>query len=327
MLGGSGYVAAEAVRLLLAHPGFRLRWVVSSSSPGTRIDEVFPHLSGAAGDRAFCSEDQFLDQAGDPVAILSALPHGASATMLSRLITKLPRGSRAFDLSADLRGESASLGDGVPVLCGLPDIETRIPEGHLSEPGCFATAMTLASAPLVVSGLLDGALILNGVTGSTGSGSTPKAGTHHPTRNGGLWAYEPGRHRHVEEVETMLGRFGPRPEVWFVPHSGPFSRGIHMTLQARLRSGATTTDLVGSYADFFARSPFVSVGSRMPNLREVQGSNRCHIGLAVLGTRVVVTAVIDNLLKGAAGGGVQWMNRVYGQAEDAGLTQSGVMWA
>ena len=327
VLGGSGYVAAEAVRLLLGHPQFELGWVVSSSSSGARIDEVFPHLTGAAGDRLFVDEQAFLAHADGPVAVVSALPHGVSGETLRRIFSMLPAGSRAFDLSSDLRKPDAELGDGKPVHCGLPDIDKVVPEGHVSEPGCFATALTLACAPLVAEGVVDGPLSLVGVTGSTGSGSTAKPGTHHPTRNGGMWAYEPVRHRHVNEVEMMLGRLGIQPEVWFVPHSGPFSRGIHVTLQTRLNTFCDTDSVWAQYENFYHESPFIDVSTRMPNLREVQGSNRCHIGVAADGLRVVVTCVIDNLIKGAAGGGIQWMNRVYGLPDETGLDQPGVMWA
>lgn len=324
VLGGSGYVAAEAVRLLVGHPGFELAWVVSASSPGTRIDETFPHLAGAVGDRLFVSEETLITEAQGPVAVLSALPHGVSRDALERLVTALPEGSRAFDLSADLRTPGSTLA-GCPVHCGLPDLDRHVPASHVAEPGCFATALTLAAAPLVANGLVDGPLVFSGVTGSTGSGNTPKAGTHHPTRNGALWAYEPVRHRHVDEVETMLGRLGSAGPVWFVPHSGPFSRGIHVTLQASLVR--PVPDLHDAFGEFYAHTPFVRAGARMPNLREVQTTNRCAIGVATDGSRVVVTSVIDNLVKGAAGGGIQWMNRVYGQPETAGLDQPGVMWA
>lgn len=324
VLGGSGYVAAEAVRLLLGHQGFDLAWVVSGSSAGTRIDEVFPHLSGPAADRRFVSEEAFLAEADEPVAVLSALPHGVSGDTLRRLTQTLPGGSRVFDLSADLRAPGSSLA-GAPVLCGLPDLDRSVPSAHVAEPGCFATAITLAAAPLVANGLVEGPLVFSGVTGSTGSGNSPKAGTHHPTRNGALWAYEPVRHRHVDEVEMMLGRLGTPGPVWFVPHSGPFSRGIHVTLQASLTQ--RMSDLTEAFQEFYAHTPFVSASSRMPNLREVQATNRCHLGVASDGSRVVVTSVIDNLVKGAAGGGIQWMNRVYGLPETAGLDQPGVMWA
>jgi N-acetyl-gamma-glutamyl-phosphate reductase len=325
-LGGSGYVAAEAVRLLLGHPQFELGWVVSSSSPGALIAETFPHLSGPAGSRAFVSEEEFVSQSEGPVAVLSALPHGVSGDTLERLMARLPEGSRAFDLSADLRAPGAALA-GRPVFCGLPDLSHETPAGPVAEPGCFATAVTLAAAPLVAHGLVDGPLVFSGVTGSTASGNTPKPGTHHPTRNGGLWAYETVRHRHADEVEMMLGRLGTPGPVWFVPHSGPFSRGIHVTLQTGLNQSLASSDLARLFEGFYAHTPFVSASTRMPNLREVQTTNRCHIGVSADGGRAVVTSVIDNLVKGAAGGGVQWMNRVYGFAEAAGLDQPGVMWA
>lgn len=334
--GGTGYVAAEAIRLTLGHPNFRLRWVVSQSAPGTSIQDAFPHLSGPIGDLCFVSEDALLAEIGsDPVAIIGCMPHGASASVMDRLLPRLPKGSHIVDLSADFRLSSASeyaevYGHEHPApnrfaefFCGLPELGGWNGEPHVANPGCFATCLTLASAPLVAHGGSVGPLVFSGVTGSTGSGASPKPGTHHPTRCGGMWAYEPLQHRHIPEVKRMLSRVGDPGEIWFVPHSGPFARGIHVTLQTE----TSFDNLKTIYKEYYGNSPFVSVFDRLPSVREVASTNRCHIGVQQSGSRAVITAVIDNLVKGAAGGGIQWLNRLFGFEETAGLWSAGDMWA
>ena len=112
----------------------------------------------------------------------------------------------------------------------------------------------------------------------------------------------------------------------FLPHSGPFARGIHMTVTARLARETDPTALAEDINGFYAHTPFVTASTRMPSVKEVVGTNRCHLGVAVEQGRVVVTSVIDNLTKGAAGGGVQWLNRLFGFSQEEGLTHLGVGW-
>ncbi|MBS1722168.1 MAG: N-acetyl-gamma-glutamyl-phosphate reductase [Armatimonadetes bacterium] len=335
VLGGSGYVSAELVRLLLGHPAFRLEHVVSASHVGQRLDEVFPHLAGACGDLKFTAMEEAQTQLATKkqAAVFSAMQHGASAAALQELLCAASPSVKAVDVSADFRlkdpAEFKSVygaDHGAPALfdqftCALPDLEHGVPEGHVSHPGCFTTCVSLGSAPLTKLGLLESpTLIVSAVTGSSGAGRQPKSGTHHPERQSALWAYEPLKHRHVREMEQLLEADGQKPQVHFVPHSGPFSRGIHATIFANAKKAQKASDLVETYADFYASSPFVSVGTRMPSVKEVVGSNRCHIGVAVQGRQIVVTSVIDNLVKGAAGGAVQWMNRLLSLEEGTGLT-------
>jgi N-acetyl-gamma-glutamyl-phosphate reductase len=137
-----------------------------------------------------------------------------------------------------------------------------------------------------------------------------------------MWAYQPLSHRHRPEMEMLLGQLGGGVDLAFVPHSGPFSRGIHSTIFATLTTDASPQAVLDVYDAFYAGSPFVKAGLRMPTLKEIVGSNRCHIGLAVEGRQVIVTSVIDNLVKGAAGGAVQWMNRMFGLDQKEGLTSA-----
>lgn len=317
VLGAGGYVGAETIRLIALHPNFRLESAVSSSSAGKRIDEVFPHLAGSVGDAVFVESAA----GGDAAAVFCAVPHGEARMALESWLSR--EGVHVVDMSADHR-----LGVSREFHYGLPDLDSAATANHVSHPGCFATAATLACAPLVEAGLVAGALFLSGVTGSTGSGAQAKAGTHHPTRNGAVWAYEPLRHRHTPEIRSMLSSLAGRDvDVAFVPHSGPFSRGIHMTVLAKAGTGVDASKVLNAFQSRYGASPFIRVGDAMPSVREVAGTNRCHIGVATDGGSIAVTAVIDNLVKGAAGGAMQWMNRLFGLGETAGLMTPGTGWA
>jgi len=342
VLGGSGYVAGETIRLLLSHPEFEIGLVTSGSHAGKRIDDAFPHLTGPIGSQTFGSPQQAESyfKANKRIAVFAALPHGEGAAIVGPMAALSGKDAHIVDMSADFRfSDPKAYHDvyGAPhrapgalklFHCGLPDIDQGLPSKHISHPGCFVTATTLACAPLVDRDLANGSFYVSAITGSTGSGATPKPTTHHPTRNGAVWAYEPLRHRHGPEIAMLLRRMSTEPvSVAFIPHSGPFSRGIHATVFTRLRRAATVATLVDVYADFYRQSPFVRVSEKMPSLREVAGTNRCHIGIAVEGLDVAITSVIDNLVKGAAGGAVQWMNRQFELDESAGLEMPGVGWA
>ena len=198
---------------------------------------------------------------------------------------------------------------------------------RIAHPGCFTSAVTLGCSPLHALHLVQPRVVVSAVTGSTGSGREPSATTHHPERHGNLRAYSPLKHRHEIEMRTLVGQQGKGPvEVLFVPHSGSFARGIHATIHARLLRPISTAELVERIAGFYQHTPFVSVTAAPPTLKEVVGTNRCRLGVVVRGLTLVVTSVIDNLVKGAAGGAVQWMNRLFGFDEDAGLRLAGLGW-
>jgi N-acetyl-gamma-glutamyl-phosphate reductase len=175
--------------------------------------------------------------------------------------------------------------------------------------------------------LTEAQLFVSGVTGSTGSGRVPQAGTHHPERNSNLYAYKPLSHRHAPEMAGLTNAAsGRETSVHFVPHSGPFARGIHVTLQARAKSAVTDAELRDVFEKAYAASPFVEVVPATPRLKNVVASNMCHIGVATDGECVVIMSAIDNLVKGAAGGAVQWMNRLWKLPETAGLAAPAPGW-
>lgn len=344
VLGGSGYVGGELLRLILAHPNFELAAAASTSRSGQPISETFGHLSQALSGIRFCSPDDCLKTIDDrdEVALFCAAPHAASAQLIASVIQSgRSKGLRfrIVDSSADFRfAEQAAWESvyetthGAPDLlsqfsCAVPEHAKTIDTPHVGHPGCFATAVVLGAVPLIQSGLTAADLFVTGVTGSTGSGRTPQAGTHHPDRNSNLYAYKPLKHRHAPEmaklIETASGR---KTGVHFVPHSGPFARGIHATVQAKAKSSVSEEQLYQVFEDAYGSAPFVELVRSPPRLKNVVASNMCHINVATDGNTVVVMSAIDNLVKGAAGGAVQWMNRLFDLPETSGLTATAAGW-
>jgi N-acetyl-gamma-glutamyl-phosphate reductase len=344
VLGASGYVGGELLRLITAHPNFDLAAAVSDSRAGAAVAETFGHLSQALADTNFVARNDWQNEIddGSNVAVFSAAPHGAAAAVIAetlRTANKKQWTIHVVDSSADFRYAEQSAWEavygakhGAPELLSeftsaLPEHASAISTPHVGHPGCFATATLLATVPLISSGLTESEVYVSGVTGSTGSGRSPQAGTHHPERNSNLYAYKPLAHRHAPEMAGITtATSGRETSVRFVPHSGPFARGIHVTVQARAVSKISEQQLREVYVKAYANSPFIEIVDTAPKLKNVVASNMCHIGVATDGESVVVMSVIDNLVKGAAGGAVQWMNRLWDLPETAGLTAAAPGW-
>jgi N-acetyl-gamma-glutamyl-phosphate reductase common form len=344
VLGASGYVGGELLRLIAAHPNFDLAAAVSDSRAGSAVAETFGHLSQALSGTNFVARSDWqieIDE-GSNVAVFSAAPHGASAALIAETLRTAKKKQwtiHVVDSSADFRYAEQSDWEavygaehGAPEL--LAEFMSAVPEHakvistpHVGHPGCFATATLLATVPLIASGLTEPEVYVCGVTGSTGSGRSPQSGTHDPERNSNLYAYKPLAHRHAPEMAGLTtAASGRETTVRFVPHSGPFARGIHVTVQARAVSEISEQQLREVYLTAYANSPFVEVVNAAPKLKNVVASNMCHIGVATDGESVVVMSVIDNLVKGAAGGAIQWMNRLWDLPETTGLMASAPGW-
>ncbi len=252
----------------------------------------------------------------------------------------------AFDgtVAGAAAGGAAGLASGdlaVGPAVGAPAAGPVLP-AHIGHPGCFPTSVLLATVPLVRLGWIEPTVHVVAVTGSTGAGRTPTATTHHPARRSNLFAYSPLTHRHEPEMRALAAAACGQPvAIHFVPQAGPFARGIYATLQARLQrpaadsagggspaaaARATAAEITAALAEFYAGSPFVDVLNDPPRLQDVVGTNRCRIAVAVAGDRLVAFSAIDNLTKGAAGGGIQWLNRLLGFPEATGLHQPGIGW-
>ena len=333
ILGGTGYGGMELMRLLLGHPGVEVVALTSRSEDGPVADR-YPHLRGFT-DLCFTRETEAVrtQLAHDCEALFFAKPHGVAAAELPPLLTAAPK-ARFIDLSGDFRLPDASAYQAWYALehphpevlplaeYGLPECGQRdaIRGARLvANPGCHASATILSLWPLARAGLLRGRASVVSVTGSSGSGATASAGTHHPERFSNFKAYRPLRHQHLPEVVRALGGDA---RVDFVPHSAPFARGIHITAFAPV--GAASPDEVRqAFHAVYDDEPFVRVLGAPPELRACVGTNFADVCVTPGDGIAVVTLTIDNLGKGMAGTAVQNLNLMFGLEERAGLDRPG----
>jgi N-acetyl-gamma-glutamyl-phosphate reductase len=344
VLGGTGYVAGELLRLIAGHPLLEVAAILSDSQPGAPVSGAFAHLRSAYPELKFADLEQLaaIIKRGPSCALFSAAPHGVSAAIVDRLLGEAEAaGTRVHcvDISADFRYSNADAyqsvykhAHGAPArirefTCAVPEHLAKSPTAHIAHPGCFATATLLASVPLLALGLTDTRLFVTGVTGSTGSGRKPVDGTHHPLRHSDFYTYSALSHRHVPEI-TACAKLatGIEADFNFVPHSGPFARGIHVTVQASLKKPLATAQALEALKSYYADCPFIRVGDTAPRVKDVATSNYANLGAVTNGNSIAVMAALDNLNKGAAGGAMQWMNRLLGMPETTGLTAPAPGW-
>lgn len=331
VLGSSGYVGGELLRLLIAHPEVGEVRAASRSHSGRLWSEAHPALSHAPPRHFEDADTQEIAAWAD--VVLLAWPHGRAQELIEPVLAGRPR--LVVDLSADFRipdpslyaahygphSRSDLLGS---FRYGLADVagDTLLGATRIATPGCFATAALLAAHALGRQPPLESPPVCFAVTGSSGSGASPRRTTHHPVRAHNLFAYALEGHRHEAELSAhWLGRdAAPR----LITHSGPFVRGIHATLHARVTKGVD--DLLDRARTRFDGRPFVRVLDQPPELAAVVGTNYAHIHCASRsgGRELVVTVAIDNLVKGAAGQALQAMNLALGFDETAGLTFPGL---
>ncbi len=327
--GASGYAGGELLRLVLAHPDLELAAICAGASAGRLVAELHPHLSELAARTFDVTDPRVL---GDADLVLLALPHGESAD----LVIELAGHQRVIDLGADFRlADAAAWSDyygGVHAgqwTYGLPELPGRrveIADSHrVANPGCYATAVTLALAPLVDQGVVcPEDVVVVAASGTSGAGRTPKAHLLAAEVAGGLSAYKVGAHQHVPEIKQATGA----TSVSFTPVLAPMPRGILATVTARPTNPLTTSDDVHRIlTKIYAGEPFVRVlpAGEQPRTASTLGSNAAHLQAAVDrdSGRVIVTCAIDNLGKGAAGQAIQNVNLMLGLPETTGLTANG----
>jgi LysW-gamma-L-alpha-aminoadipyl-6-phosphate/LysW-L-glutamyl-5-phosphate reductase len=339
VMGGSGYGGAELIRRLLRHPEVELVRVASVDFVGELVSAAHPTLEGAT-DLKFEKLTATEVAAGVDVVLLG-LPHRVSAAHVPELVRT---GVRIVDLSGDFRLRSASAYEryyGGPhpapsllgtFVYGLPELNRdQIRKARwVASPGCFATTIELGLLPLARAGLLEGEVETVAITGSSGSGVAPSAGTHHPVRAGNLRTYKPLDHQHVPEIEETLDAAGAKAaRIRFVPVSAPLVRGIFATSFVHLPEAVAPEKVRSLYAEAFAGEPFVRTpAKRLPEVAAVAGSNyaevAAQIGQASDGKRLVtIFSVTDNLIKGGAGQAIQSMNLMLGLSETMTLEDAG----
>jgi N-acetyl-gamma-glutamyl-phosphate reductase len=341
VIGGSGYGGAELIRRLLMHPEVELVRVASIDYVGEPLSAAHPSLEGR-------TELKFegipaADAARDMDVVLLGLPHKVSAHSAIEIMST---GARIVDLSGDFRLRDAAayeryygakhpspgeLTSGKFVY-GLPELSREAIRAarYVASPGCFATTIELALLPLARAGLLTGPVEVVGITGSSGSGVAPSAGTHHPVRANNLKTYKPLEHQHIPEILQTLGDAGARDlSLRFVPVSAPLTRGIFATCFAHVDEAVSPDGVRKLFTEGYAREPFVRVPPRrLPEVVAVKGTNYAEVGVQPGDVRdgkrtVACFAATDNLIKGGAGQAIQSMNLMLGLDERLTLEDPG----
>jgi N-acetyl-gamma-glutamyl-phosphate reductase len=319
--GATGYAGQELVRILARHPAVTLTAAMSSGATST--PRPLPALARIWDEPVVPLDIERL--ARDADVVMLALPESASAELAPQLLS---RGLRVIDLSGAfrIRGD-ADRQRWYPATASLPTGTVYgLTEGHqdairqarlVSNPGCYPTAALLALEPLHRAGLLIGPIVVDAKSGISGAGKTPSDRTHFSENHGSVAAYAVFSHRHTAEIEQELGT-----SVTFVPHLVPLDRGILETIYASLKPGTTAQQISDVLTSAYAEAPFVRLtGTQLPEIKHVAHTNFCDIGWTVdqAGARIVLVAVIDNLVKGAAGSAVQNLNVMLGVDERTGL--------
>jgi N-acetyl-gamma-glutamyl-phosphate reductase len=338
IVGASGFIGAELLRLAATHPQLGVRYATGDSQAGTRAAEVYPALAAAYGDLAFEKYDAEACAGLDLVFL--ALPHGASQEIVPELDG---RAGAVIDLAADFRlrdpalypqwyGEEHThpeLLDGF--VYGLPELFRDEIRGatRVAAPGCYVTAAVLALAPLLRAGVVEPqGIVVDAASGVSGAGRGLKQSTAFCTVDENMVAYGVGAHRHTPEIEQGLGRVAGRDvQVLFTPHLAPMNRGILATCYARPTGPPpTTAGLLARLREAWDAEPFVVVTDEPPGTKATLGANTVHVTARADARTgwVVVIAALDNLVKGAAGQAVQCANLMLGLPETTGLPLVGM---
>ena len=327
--GANGYAGMTAVQLLARHPQVEICGLTSRSFAGKPYSAVFPVLELAG---------EFTTELPDGLdAVFSCLPHNVGAGAAH---VWLDDGARVIDMSADFRLHDAAqypkwYGQPHPApellaeaVLGLPELhETELKGARLvAAPGCYSTASILALAPAVAAGLVGSDIVVDAKSGVSGAGRSLGLGTHFSEVNESVGAYAIDGHRHLAEIEQELGaisRNGRELGVTFVPHLVPMVRGILATCYFDLKGSAA--ELREAYLEFYSGQPFTRVVDKTPATKLTSHSNLCLINVSAQGRKAVVTAALDNLMKGASGQGVECFNLAFGFERTAGL-EGAVQW-
>ena len=307
IIGAAGYTAGELARILVNHPDAEIVWAQSTSNAGNKLCSVHEGLIGDT-DLVFCDSADF--SSVDVVFLCSG--HGKSEAFWKE--NPAPEGLKIIDLAQDFRDEH----DGY--VYGLPEWQKDkiVSASKIANPGCFATGIQLALLPLASAGKLTSEVNVTAITGSTGAGVKPGATTHFSWRNNNISTYKVFEHQHLIEIRRDLGLIqGNVPEINFVPVRGDFARGIFVS--AHTECDLSIEEATAMYKEFYKDAAFTFVSDSPVDLKQVVNTNKCVLFLEKHGSKLVISSVIDNLLKGASGQAVQNMNIMFGLDEKAGL--------
>jgi N-acetyl-gamma-glutamyl-phosphate reductase len=313
IIGGAGYTAGELIRLLLNHPNTNINFIFSTSNAGNKVYKIHQDLIGT-------TELSFTDTINPNVDVLFlCLGHGNSTAFLEK--NEFSNTTKIIDLSNDFRLKADETLDNKTFVYGLPELQKEkiVTANYIANPGCFATALQLAILPLAANGLLKDDIHINAVTGATGAGTSLSKTTHFTWRDNNFSHYKAFNHQHLGEINQTIQQLqsGCESEVFFMPNRGNFSRGIFATAYTTFEG--TVEEGIALYKEFYKDAKFTFVSDEAVHMKQVVNTNKCIVSVEKHGNKLLITSVIDNLLKGASGQAIQNMNLMYGFEETLGL--------
>ena len=295
---------------MTGHPDVEICFVNSTSNAGNKITDIH---SGLLGETDLVFTDELPLDSIDLLFFCTA--HGDTKKFMDS--HQLPDELKIIDLSMDYRIKSNEH----DFIYGLPELNRRhtCKSRYVANPGCFATCIELGLLPLAKEHLLKGDISVNAITGSTGAGVKPSATTHFSWRNNNISIYKPFEHQHIPEIMQSIKTLQPDYEgsIDFIPYRGDFPRGIFATIVVKCDTDIDT--LYNIYESYYERDSFTHVIPTPIDLKQVINTNKCIIHLEKHGDKLLITSIIDNLLKGASGQAVHNMNLLFGLAETVGF--------
>lgn len=308
IIGGAGYTGGELIRILIHHPNVEIMFVNSKSQAGRPVFETHTDLIGDT-DLLFTNQLPF----EEVNAIFLCSGHGQSIKFLSE--NKIPENVKIIDLSTDFRDKSYGF------VYGLPELNKELIKKaqKIANPGCFATSIQLAILPLAHANLIANEVHVSAITGSTGAGQSLSASTHFTWRNNNMSIYKAFTHQHLAEINQSIkqlqGDFNS--DINFIPYRGNFTRGIIANVYTKFEGDLDLA--VRIYKEYYINQPFCIVSESEIDLKQVVNTNKCVLHLQKNGGNLLITSIIDNLVKGASGQAIQNLNLLFGLEETTGL--------
>lgn len=317
IIGGAGYTAGELIRILLHHPKATIDFVFSTSNAGNKVSKVHQDLIGST-DLVFI---QTIHPKVDVVFL--CLGHGNSKKFLEE--HSFSEDTKIIDLSNDFRLLQDHQFKGKTFVYGLPEVNKKAIQKaqYIANPGCFATAIQLALAPLASNNLLTKDIHVNAVTGATGAGVSLSTATHFTWRDNNFSHYKSFTHQHLAEINETIHQLQSDfdADIHFIPNRGNFSRGIFATAYTYFEK--PLEEAMALYKTFYENTPFTILSDEEIHLKQVVNTNKCILHLTKHNNTLLITSIVDNLLKGASGQAVQNMNLAFGLIETDGLHLKG----
>lgn len=310
IIGATGYTGGELLRLLLNHPNVEIESAYSTTSMGLELYRIHKDLYGE-------TDLKFSNKIGSPDIIFLCLGHGLSRYFLDK--NPISDNCKVIDLGNDFRIES--IYKQREFIYGLTDvfINDIISANNIANPGCFATAIQYALAPLADKNKISEEIHIHAITGSTGAGKKLSDLNHYSYRDNNLSIYKPFTHQHLGEINRTLSHIlgTPAPKINFIPIRGNFTRGIFASIYTKWDGDEEMA--ISMFEEYYKKSPFVFVSRELISLKEVINTNKCLLHIELHNGYIHITSIIDNLIKGAAGQAIENMNIMFGLDRRTGL--------